>query len=79
MIEDKHNIMTPYEYLQQKGIRKIHQPGKRYNFSIEEIVAFLNEYSASKNLNITEVYNRLSNHNKNQLHFNFTERPQGDS
>jgi len=68
--------MTPYEYLQQKGIKKVHQPWKRYNFSIDELVAFLTEYSASKNVSIREAYHRLSNYNKDQLSFKFNEKAQ---
>ena len=36
---------TAQEFLLRKGIRKIHQPHKRYNLSIYELVEFLNEYA----------------------------------
>lgn len=38
---------TAYEFLLRKGIRKIHQPNKRYNLTISELVEFLNEFAAS--------------------------------
>lgn len=38
-------IETAYEFLQRKGIRKVHQPHKRYNLTICELVDFLNEYA----------------------------------
>jgi hypothetical protein len=36
---------TAQEFLLRKGIRKIHQPHKRYNLTISELVAFLNEFA----------------------------------
>jgi len=66
--------MTPYEYLQQKGIKKIHQPWKRYNFSIEELVSFLTEYSTRKNISLMELYDGLSNIDNEQLTFNYSKR-----
>jgi hypothetical protein len=38
--------MKAQEYLLEKGIRKVHQPKKRYNLSIEELVMFLEEFAA---------------------------------
>ena len=64
--------MTPYEYLQQKGIKKIHQPWKRYNFSIEELVSFLTEYSTRKNISLNEVYDGLSNNTTDNLNLNYS-------
>jgi len=66
--------MTPYEYLQQKGIKKIHQPWKRYNFSIEELVSFLTEYSTRKNISLIELYEGLSNIDSKQLNLNYSKR-----
>jgi hypothetical protein len=66
--------MTPYEYLQQKGIKKIHQPWKRYNFSIEELVSFLTEYSTRKNISLLEVYDGLSNIDNEQMNLNYSKR-----
>ena len=51
--------MTPYEYLQKKGIKKLHQPWKRYSLSIEELVGFLNEYSKWKNISLMEAYEEM--------------------
>jgi len=36
---------TAYEFLLRKGIQKVHQPHKRYNLTISELVEFLNEYA----------------------------------
>jgi hypothetical protein len=36
---------TAYEFLLKKGIHKVHQPQKRYNLSIAELVEFLNEFA----------------------------------
>lgn len=69
-------MMTPYEYLQQKGIKKLHQPWKRYNFSIEELVTFLNEYSAWRNVTLLEAYRDLSVESKNQLRLGLSENNQ---
>jgi hypothetical protein len=66
--------MTPYEYLQQKGIKKIHQPWKRYNFSIEELVSFLTEYSTRKNISLKEVYEGLSNTSSDNLNINYSNK-----
>ena len=38
--------MTPYEYLHKKGFKRTHQPYKRYNITIGELVDFLKEYSS---------------------------------
>ena len=36
---------TAYEFLLRKGISKVHQPYKRYNLTVAELVDFLNEYA----------------------------------
>jgi len=36
---------TAYEFLERKGITKVHQPGRRYNLSIAELAEFLDEYA----------------------------------
>ena len=64
--------MTPYEYLQQKGIKKIHQPWKRYNFSIEELVSFLTEYSNRKNISLQEVYDGFTSNSNENLNINYS-------
>ena len=38
---------TAYEFLLRKGIQKVHQPNKRYNLTIAELVEFLNEFAES--------------------------------
>ena len=37
--------MSAYEYLLTKGFKKVHQPKKRYNLSIEELVNLLEEFA----------------------------------
>ena len=37
--------MSAYEYLSAKGFKKVHQPKKRYNLSIEELVNLLEEFA----------------------------------
>jgi hypothetical protein len=36
---------TAHEFLLRKGIRKVHQPHKRYNLTISELIEFLNEFA----------------------------------
>jgi len=36
---------TAQEFLLRKGLKKIHQPYKRYNLTISELVEFLNEFA----------------------------------
>ena len=66
--------MTPYDYLQQKGIKKIHQPWMRYNFSIEELVSFLTEYSNRKNISLKEVYDGLSDSNSDDTSLKYSNK-----
>ena len=37
---------SAHEFLQKKGFKKVHQPFKRYNLTIGELVDFLNEYAS---------------------------------
>ena len=37
--------MKAYEFLLEKGINKIHQPNKRYNLSVHELITFLEEFA----------------------------------
>lgn len=37
--------MKAYEYLLEKGINKVHQPNKRYNLTVHELLLFLEEYA----------------------------------
>ena len=68
--------MTPYEYLQKKGVKKIHQPWKRYNLSVEELVGFLNEYSKWKNVSVLEAFEKTSE-NREHLSINFSNDSSG--
>ena len=36
---------TAYEFLLRKGISKVHQPNKRYNVAVAELLEFLEEYA----------------------------------
>lgn len=36
---------TAYDFLLKKGITKVHQPSRKYNLSIAELVEFLDEYA----------------------------------
>jgi len=52
--------MKAQEYLLEKGIRKVHQPKKRYNLSVEELITFLEEFAArEKELLSSPVGNNL--------------------
>ena len=37
--------MSAQEFLLKKGFKKVHQPKKRYNLSIEELVTMLEEFA----------------------------------
>jgi len=37
--------MKAYEFLLEKGINKVHQPNKRYNLTVYELIPFLEEYA----------------------------------
>ena len=37
--------MKAYEFLLEKGINKVHQPNKRYNLTVQELIMFLEEYA----------------------------------
>ena len=48
--------MSAYEYLLKKGFKKIHQPKKRYNLTIEELVYLLEEFAQyQQNFNIPDT------------------------
>ena len=48
--------MSAYEYLLKKGFKKVHQPGKRYNLTLEELVNLLEEFALhQQNLKIQET------------------------
>jgi hypothetical protein len=42
---NKHGRMKAYEFLIEKGINKVHQPNKRYNLTVYELLTFLEEYA----------------------------------
>jgi len=50
--------MNAYEFLLKKGIRKVHQPNKQYNFSVAELIEFLEEFSREKK---SAIQRRLTN------------------
>ena len=37
--------MKAYEFLLEKGINKVHQPNKRYNLCVHELITFLEEFA----------------------------------
>jgi len=41
--------MSAQEFLLKKGFKKVHQPKKRYNLSIEELVKMLEEFAQHQN------------------------------
>jgi len=40
--------MSAQEYLLKKGFKKIHQPKRRYNLSIEELIFMLEEFAQNQ-------------------------------
>ena len=54
--------MDAKEYLLKKGIKKVHQPNKRFNLSIEELVTFLDEFVDQQKEKSTDQFemNQLS-------------------
>lgn len=40
--------MGVQEYLHKKGFKKVHQPKKRYNLTIEELVSMLEEFATNE-------------------------------
>jgi hypothetical protein len=51
---------TAKEFLRKKGLKKVHQPSKRYNLSVRELSELLDEYSIrvlKDFLNITDTEN----------------------
>ena len=42
--------MNAYEFLLKKGINKVHQPKRKYNLSVTELIQFLEEYSREKKI-----------------------------
>ena len=61
--------MNVIEYLLMKGIKKVHQPRKRYNFSIAELIEMLEEYHALQRKTDKEglLQNRGSNGNNGSV------------
>jgi len=48
--------MSAHEYLLKKGFKKVHQPKKRYNLTIEELVTMLEEFAyQQKDFNIPDT------------------------
>jgi hypothetical protein len=57
---------TAQEFLLQKGFRKVHQPKKRYNITIGELVEFLNEYAEKAIKNGNGFKNKTETRNPNR-------------
>ena len=45
--------MNAYEYLIKKGVKKVHQPKKKYNLSVAELIEFLEEFAREKKETLT--------------------------
>jgi hypothetical protein len=56
--------MSEIEFLQLKGINKVHQLNKRFNLSIAEMIEFLQEYAIIKQEEKTTRVVSFSNSNK---------------
>ena len=56
--------MSEIEFLQLKGIRKVHQLNKRFNLSVAEMIEFLQEYSKIKLVEKTTRVVHLNNTQK---------------
>jgi hypothetical protein len=55
--------MNAYEFLLKKGVRKVHQPNKHYNFSVAELIEFLEEYSRERKIAAIRSINRTAPNN----------------
>jgi hypothetical protein len=55
--------MNAYEFLLKKGVRKVHQPNKYYNFSLAELIEFLEEYSRERKIAAIRSINRSDRNN----------------
>ena len=42
--------MNAHEFLLKKGVKKVHQPDKKYNLSVAELIQFLEEYSRERKI-----------------------------
>ena len=60
--KEKFCIIDAKEYLLKKGIKKVHQPNKRFNLSMEELVIFLEEFAMQQKEKSPEQFemNQLS-------------------
>lgn len=56
--------MSEIEFLQLKGIHKVHQLNKRFNLSIAEMIEFLQEYASIKQREKTVRVVDISNNTK---------------
>ena len=51
-------MMNVYEFLLNKGIRKVHQPTKSYNLSVKELVDFLEEFASQSKSSLRKLHTR---------------------
>jgi hypothetical protein len=61
------------EFLIKKGFRKVHQPNKRYNLSIAELIEFLDEYAQKAVKNGSKRYGKNGHSNGNPMKEDYTE------
>jgi hypothetical protein len=54
---------TAQEFLIKKGFRKVHQPNKRYNLTVGELVEFLNEFAHKAMNNGTHWQDKIGHSN----------------
>jgi len=64
------------EFLIKKGFRKVHQPNKRYNLSIAELIEFLNEYAQKALKNGSKRHDKNGHSNGNPMKEDCTESSQ---
>jgi hypothetical protein len=58
---------TAQEFLIRKGFRKVHQPNKRYNLTIGELVEFLNEFANKALKNGSDPRDKNGHSNGNRI------------
>ena len=67
---------TAYDFLLKKGITKVHQPNRKYNLSIAELVEFLDEYATGslREYILLENDKGKTGYNVNRKFSNLTQR-----
>ena len=55
--------MNAYEYLLEKGVKKVHQPQKNYNISVAELVEFLEEFAQVRKVDLNKTTQKTTHRN----------------